>query len=416
MSGTMTHPVRVKPRHGDWLPADERVLVAFRHGLAEHSRARGKQALTPVVQALYDTVEDEPLLRMHLTQSIRQALARNYDLGYVDIAGLMASIDAVMTYSPPFSTSELVGCPINALLDWPMCMPSGFAFFQFPQVNERLRAVLDHWGRFLSGPESRSYLNTTDPTGWFSPDAGKYVDMSLFVCEPDEPYYGYKSWNDFFTRRFKPGMRPVAGPADPGIVVSACEATPYQLQSKAKLLDTFWIKAQPYSLRDMFTENRSDLAERFVGGTVYQAFLNAYNFHRWHAPVSGTIVEAYNVPGTYYADAPSEGIDPAGPNNSQGFITAVATRAVIVIDTGVKGLGTVACIFVGMAEISSCVIGVRAGRAVTKGEELGCFQYGGSTHCVIFEPHIQVNFGPQPPFDHETPIVEINSKLATVTL
>ncbi len=42
------------------------------------------------------------------------------------------------------------------------------------------------------------------------------------------------------------------------------------------------------------------------------------------------IVEAYNVPGTYYADAPSEGIDPAGPNNSQGFITAVATRAVIV--------------------------------------------------------------------------------------
>ncbi|MEI9982687.1 MAG: phophatidylserine decarboxylase associated domain-containing protein [Aliidongia sp.] len=263
MTGSATHPVRVKPRHGDWLPADERALVSFRHGLAEHSKACGKQALTPAVQALCDAIEDEPLLRMHLTQSIRQALARNYDLGYVDIAGLMASIDAVMTYAPPFSTSELVGCPINALLDWPMCMPSGFAFFQFPQVNERLRAVLDHWGRFLSGPESRTYLNTAEPTGWFSPGAGKYVDMSLFVCEPDEPHYGYKSWNDFFTRQFKPGVRP-----SPGWTIRASwsapgEATPYQLQSRAKLLDTFWIKAQPYSLRDMFTAERLDLAVTF---------------------------------------------------------------------------------------------------------------------------------------------------------
>ncbi|MEI9982686.1 MAG: phosphatidylserine decarboxylase [Aliidongia sp.] len=76
----------------------------------------------------------------------------------------------------------------------------------------------------------------------------------------------------------------------------------------------------------------------------------------------------------------------------------------------------VACVFVGMAEISSCVIGVRVGHAVTKGEELGYFQYGGSTHCVVFEPHVRLSFVPQPPFSHEAPIVEINSKLATVTL
>ncbi len=412
----MTRAKQAKPRHGGWLPHDESTLAAFRQGVAAHAEARGDPALTPPIQALYDTIEAEPLLRMHLTQAIRQAMARGYELGYVDIAGLMALLDAVTTYAPPFSTDELVGCPINALLDWPMCMPSGFAFFQFPQVNDRLRAVLEQWSRFLSGPESRRYLTTSSPTGWFSPEAAKHVDMSLFDCAPDEPHYGYQSWNDFFTRKLKPGIRPVAGPGDPAIVTSACESTPYRLQAKAKLQDAFWLKAQPYSLRDIFSPGRLDLAEHFVGGTVYQAFLNAYNYHRWHAPVAGTIVEAYNLPGTYYAEAPSEGLDPAGPNNSQGFITAIATRAIIVIDTGIAGLGRVACVFVGMSEISSCILSVRTGRAVEKGEELGYFQYGGSTHCLIFEPKVQLSFGPQPPFDHDTPLVLVNAPLATVAL
>jgi len=405
-----------KPRHGGWLPIDEEAMTAFRTGLAAHVQGQDEQILSVPVQALYDAIEDEPLLRMHLTQAIRQALARGYDLGYVDIRGLMQLINGLMTYAPPFSAAALVGCPINALLDWPMCMPAGFTFFQFPSVNARLKSVLEHWGRFLSGPDSRDYLNTIGPTGWFSPAAGQHVDMALFVCDPKLPYYGYASWNDFFTRRFKQDARPVAGAGDPGIVVSACEATPYRIQSRVKLTDSFWIKAQPYSLRDIFSAAQEELARKFAGGTVYQAFLSAYNYHRWHAPVGGTIAAAYNVAGTYYADAPSEGLDPAGPDNSQGYITAVATRAVIIIETGVAGLGTIACVFVGMAEISSCVIEVKPGQVVAKGDELGFFQYGGSTHCVIFEPGVAPDFVPQPPFIEATPIVEVNSVLATIRL
>jgi hypothetical protein len=29
-------------------------------------------------------------------------------------------------------------------------------------------------------------------------------------------------------------------------------------------------------------------AEKFVGGTVYQAFLSRADYHRWHSPVKGT--------------------------------------------------------------------------------------------------------------------------------
>lgn len=407
--------VIAKLRHGGWLPRDEQVLAAFRAEIEAEVAAHPGRPLVASVQALYDTIESQPLYRMHLTQAINQALARGYRLGYADIDGLMHRINAVMHYAPPYSTSELVGCPLNALLDWPMCMPSGFAFFQFPEINARLRDVLGTWSEFLSGPRSRHYLTTEDPKGWFSPTAAKNVDMSLFVCDPALPHYGFGSWNDFFTRAFKPGVRPVAEPDNPLLVTSACESTPFALQRDVKAKDRFWIKTQPYSVADMLGAGHGDLSERFVGGTVYQAFLSAYNYHRWHAPVAGTVVDAYVVPGTYYADAPSEGLDPAGPNNSQGFLSAVATRAVVMIDTGHPKLGMVGLVFIGMAEISSNVITVEVGQKLGKGEQVGFFQYGGSTHCVLFGPDVRLDFVPPQPYgEDDTRIVQLNAPLARV--
>lgn len=410
-----------RQRHGDWLPENEHALSHFRASLTAHAQARKHTTLSAPVRKLSDLIEETPLLHMHLTQAIHHAqmLEKTHpeiQLGYSSIAELMVLIDAVMTLSIPFSTSSLVGCPIQALFDWPMCMPEGFAFFQSAEVNVCIRAILNHWRTFLSGSESRTYLNDDSPSGWFSQDAKPYVDMSLFECDPSAPHYGFTSWNDFFTRRLKPDARPVAGEGDPSIVVSACEATPYHIQRHVKLKDTFWVKTQRYSLRDIFTANQLDLAERFVGGSVFQGFLSAYNYHRWHAPVDGTVVEAYPVSGTYYADVTSVHLNPDGPENSQGYITAVATRAVMVIDTGVEGLGLVACVFVGMCEISSCVMTVSIGDSVKKGDEIGYFQYGGSTHCVIFEPEVKLDFVPKPPFGAQTGIVDVNSHLATVAL
>ena len=49
---------------------------------------------------------------------------------------------------------------------------------------------------------------------------------------------------------------------------------------------------------------------------------------------------------------------------------------------------------IGMAEVSSCVLldNIKAGYKVKKGEELGYFQYGGSTHCLIFRPGVIKEF------------------------
>ncbi|EFC82522.1 phosphatidylserine decarboxylase family protein [Parafrankia sp. EUN1f] len=401
-------------RRGRWLPVREEALVAFRHNLAEKAKRRAPGArLTPPVQDLATLVNTDPVLRMYLTQAIEQAIAAGYDLGYHTIDELMVLIDELMTYAPPFDTTELVGCPLNALLDWPMCMPAGFPLFRFPQLNAQLKVVLEYWCEFLSGAGSRTYLTKDDKGGWFSQKADAYIHIADYVHDETQPYYGFASWNAFFTRVFKKGVRPVDGPGDDTVIVSACEATPYNIQNNVQLTDRFWMKAQPYSLLDIFTSEHRTLAEQFVGGDIYQAFLSAYNYHRWHAPVTGTIVTTYNLDGTYYSDLEAEGLDPGGPNDSQGYISQVATRAVIVIACDDKNIGTVACVFVGMAEISSCKIGVSAGQRVTKGDEIGYFQYGGSTHCLIFEPGVIRSWVPKPPFDFNTPPIQLNKQIAT---
>jgi phosphatidylserine decarboxylase len=150
--------------------------------------------------------------------------------------------------------------------------------------------------------------------------------------------------------------QPVANPANNKIIVGACEASPNNVHHDVKLHDEFWIKSQPCSLQEIFTASQHDLAQRFVGGSVYQAYLSAYNYHRWHAPVSGTISKAYLIDGTYYSDAESAGIDPGGLNDSQGYTTAVAARTVIIIDCDDPAIGQLGCIFVGMAEVSSYVL------------------------------------------------------------
>ena len=130
-----------------------------------------------------------------------------------------------------------------------------------------------------------------------------------FICSPGTPYYGFSSWDDFFTRQFREGRRPVANPDDDGVIANACESAPYKIARNVKLTDKFWIKAQPYSLQHMMAMD--PLTEEFKGATVYQAFLSALSYHRWHSPVSGKIVKTRLIDGSYYAEALSQGFDPA---------------------------------------------------------------------------------------------------------
>jgi phosphatidylserine decarboxylase len=378
--------------------------------LATAAQPSGTQ--TPGIRALGDLVNNDPILRMNFAMAILEAEAQGYELGYRSFGELVNLINTAIGQGVPFDETALVGCPINALVDPLMNMPSGFALFRSAKLNAGLKLVLNEWCTFLSSPASRGYLNTNSPSGWFCPAAIQTTDISQFKCDPSQPYYGFKSWNDYFTREFLPGKRPIDAPTNDKVIVSACEASPYNIQTFVNYSDQFWMKNQNYSLLDIFTPANFQWAKSFVGGQIYQAFLSADNYHRWNAPVSGTIKFCYNVDGTYYSDTEYAGYDPAGPNLSQGYITAVAARAIIVIECADHNMGLVACVFVGMAEISSNNITVKSGDVVKKGDPLGFFQYGGSTHCVMFQRGVIKNFVYQPPFNMNAPPVHVGTTIA----
>jgi phosphatidylserine decarboxylase len=95
------------------------------------------------------------------------------------------------------------------------------------------------------------------------------------------------------------------------------------------------------------------------------------------------------------------GQDPNDQDASEGYISQLQTRAVFIIET--KELGLVSVIPTGMVEISTCIINDKMvrGAGVKKGDELGHFQFGGSTHCLIFQEGVIDKFDKEDLFFRE---------------
>ena len=133
-------------------------------------------------------------------------------------------IDYIMTTAPEYNETGLVGFPINVILNRPMATNAGFAAFLNNKVNS-FKSILNYWGKFLSSSASCYVLTDHPRRGWFGRDAMQAMPnfVQEFQCKPNEKHYGFTSWDDFFTREFRDGIRPVASPDDDSIVVNACE-------------------------------------------------------------------------------------------------------------------------------------------------------------------------------------------------
>jgi phosphatidylserine decarboxylase len=444
VSHTSDHRCRV----GDWIPSDHRAQREWLRNVIEHVDKNPKE-LHPVVAEFKHLIESDTrifLLVQSMFEQIPNKKPYNADppaehKQVRDYQHMLELLSHLLTSAPRWSDASrkagMVGLPINAALDWPMGTPSGFAFFLDPAVNKIFKKLINAWGVFLVSQESAEQALGDDSAGWFNPSnkaqltatanaasfSSKQADFeTLFHCDPGKPHHGYTSWDHFFTRtfRFEDGIRPVASPQDDNVVANACESKPYNVARNARLRDRFWIKGQPYSVRDMLGHDA--LAEHFDGATVYQAFLSALSYHRWHAPVSGTIVKAFVKDGTYYSEPLLEGlgdpqhaangtIDESGETTAQGYLTAVATRAVVFIQADNPAIGLMAFIGVGMAEVSTCDITVAQGQRVRKGDQIGMFHFGGSTHCLLFREGVDVQGFPQPGPEHN---VAVRSQLAVV--
>ena len=176
----------------------------------------------------------------------------------------------------------------------------------------------------------------------------------------------YSSFNDFFTRKIKPDCRPV--PEDLDVLISPCDclATVYPIQENT----TFSIKNTEYTLRSLLRSPR--LAKRFRGGYAYVLRLTVEDYHRYLYSVSGKQSKNYHIDGTFHT------VNPIA--NDYLPIYKENTREYTVIHS--KEFGDVLQMEVGALLVGK-ISNHKQSTVVTRGEEKGFFEYGGSTIVVL---------------------------------
>jgi phosphatidylserine decarboxylase len=247
------------------------------------------------------------------------------------------------------------------------------------------------WGAYLDTPESAK-------------DVESFRSNPLFNWEEYmPPPSGYRTFNQFFARHAKPGMRPVAAPGDDAVLVAPADSRFvgwWQVGQKSKLYvedDKLQVKGTEWSIHQLL--EGSGYADRFKGGIFTHSFLDTFDYHRWHAPVRGKVLEARVLQGQAYMEVATK---PSPDGNSLVRVLSdrdgtgyqfVQTRGLIILDSPI---GLVACLPMGMAQVSSVVITAEEGVTVRKGEELGYFQFGGSDFVMVFERSSNVQLTSQP--------------------
>jgi phosphatidylserine decarboxylase len=409
-------------RKGRWLPHQEKLeewLEEFTNKV--DAKYKGKEVkLHPVIEEFRELLDHDPIVRLYVTQMVEQVPhRRKYRKRFLhSVDELLLLMNEVISSAPEYNESGQVACPMWAVLDWCMGTSASFTTFRLPQMNIMIRKILRQWCEFLDSPESLYVMNDS-PKGWKSDSAKKVMKMELFQHDPSHEHWGFKSWNDFFIRPLKPGVRPIAAPDNDKVIVNGCESTPYAIKNNIQKQHRFWIKDQPYSTQDLLANDAT--VDQFVGGTVFQAYLSPHEYHRWHSPVSGTIRKAYVKEGTYYSEAESEFAEETSQgllSESQGYLAHTATRALFFIEAKEASIGLLCVMFIGMGDVSSCIIHPKwqPGQPVNKGEELGYFQFGGSSYCIVFRPGAISSFDTVvlPQHDNpDPPIVHVCAKIAT---
>ncbi|HEV7671081.1 MAG TPA: phosphatidylserine decarboxylase family protein [Thermoanaerobaculia bacterium] len=356
----------------------------------EIAAARGAGIVSPSVAALGRLIEGNGVVRMYVTQMIDQVPAKYKQID--DVAELLAALDQIVRSAPLYNRdpAKQNSFPVSSLFTYMMMTPAGEAAFRYTAWNDAIRKVLQEWCHFLDSPASLYVINEGE-YGWLSQPAFEQNKLSEFVI-PDRaaPHWGFTSFNAYFHREIQERYRPIGAPNDPRVIVSPNDGTVVTWERNVQASAQFWIKGQPYSLRDMlrgqhdhgFAESQ---VERFVGGDVFQSFLSGADYHRWRAPIAGAVRWVEKVDGLMFSDAESAGPDPTAATYSQGYEASVNTRGLVFIESDDPVIGMVCVIPIGITEISSVTFAVKKGDQVTKGQELGRFSYGGSSMAVAFQ-------------------------------
>lgn len=170
----------------------------------------------------------------------------------------------------------------------------------------------------------------------------------------------YGTLNEFFTRR----IRGIAIDAAPLVSPATCRCVAFD----TFLASGVWVKGRHWSAAALVGADIAD-ADYAVG--VFR--LAPADYHRFGAPCDAVVESVVRIPGVYLS------VDPAVVSRRDVF--TVNTR--VVVQLRVPGVGRAYFVAVGAAGVGSVKVTPRPGEAVTKGQDMGCFEFGGSTVVLL---------------------------------
>jgi phosphatidylserine decarboxylase len=215
------------------------------------------------------------------------------------------------------------------------------------------------------------------------------VNMGEALIEDPERY---SSFNEFFTRELKPGVRPLANGSN--AVFCPADGAISQIGdiNKDQLLQA---KGKHYSVSDLLGGDM-EWAVRFYDGCFATIYLSPRDYHRVHMPVSGQLQKMLYIPGKLFSVNQVTA-------NSVANLFARNERAVCLFSTEAGPMAVIlvgAMIVAGIDTVWSGQVCPGAGKrqirisdyrdntppiSISGGDEMGRFRLG-STAIVLFEP------------------------------
>lgn len=227
------------------------------------------------------------------------------------------------------------------------------------------------WLSFLSG----LYFSSPMSRGKINP----FVEaLQIDSSESEKDHGEYGSFNEFFSRKLKPGLRPVC--QEPGALTSPGDGR-LLVFPQIDEDSLSYVKWAPIRLIDLFNSDQA-LVERYRGGACAVLRLAPADYHRFHFPVAGKAAESSTVPGLLHSVSP-HALEEKIP------VFALNKRTICTVET--EELGSVLLLEVGALGVGSIVQTYTPGSLVFRGEEKGYFKYGGST-CILFIQAGKISF------------------------
>ncbi|MEW9700305.1 archaetidylserine decarboxylase [Paenibacillus sp. SI8] len=228
--------------------------------------------------------------------------------------------------------------------------------------------------RLLTELSSRKWVSQL--TGAFAKSRASRLFISRFaksygirIEDAEKHIKDYASLNDFFTRRLKPGLRPIH--EDISRVVSPVDAA---ITGIGDIKDGLIlnVKGQDYTIDELL--NRSPRTVNYKNGFYFVLYLSPTDYHRIHSPITGDVLEKEHVPGKVY------------PVNEFGLrhMRRVLSRNERLITFMQHEAGEVAVVKVGALNVSSIQYVTPLPNHLERGQELAYFEFG-STVVLLFE-------------------------------